>query len=460
MAQHFLASPLARALPDDDMQFLCMNEGLAYAYFMLARWGSLIKQVCPKCGVVDKHCPRPEHKQWRCNSCRHDFSLKSGSIFQGSRLSYGTLLKAMWTWSTSSKGTSALAMTRTLGVGYEAAFLLLHRFRWAMFSRSMGHRLKGEVEVDVVWVFKHVRKFNDRSSATRAVILEEKQGAIAARLMAQNAELTSADARRQANAKYPSLRKFRNPKEASLLALGERGEDGRVRRLVGVLIPSETYEHVAPVVDRFVHPDSHLFTDGAAAYKKLPFRHTAVDHANIYSEGDGKHSNGVESAFARWRRTERGVYHRMNARTVEWYFAETAWREEQRRADPVQRFTDFVSCVLAVGPCWPLKKYGYEQRDRETKPRHIKLNTAPLPSVPELDRMNKMKLLRPEQVEEVTSLRNELKCQPTFAQTPTLPRIQSWDRRRKHQSGGSVLPLAWPSGLPQLVWGSSAIVLR
>jgi hypothetical protein len=67
MSQHFLLSPVARALADDEMQLaLNGNEALAYALFMLFRWGSLTKQVCPKCGQLDSHMPRPNYKQWRC----------------------------------------------------------------------------------------------------------------------------------------------------------------------------------------------------------------------------------------------------------------------------------------------------------------------------------------------------------------------------------------------------------
>lgn len=450
MAQHFLLSPVARALPDADMQYVCMNDGLAYAYFMLARWGSLAKQVCPRCGAVDAHRPRPDHKQWRCNACRHDFSLKSGSIFQGTRLPYGVLLKAMWMWSTTSKGMSALAMTKVLGIGYEAAYLLLHKFRWAMFTRSMNFHFKGEVEVDVVWLFKHVRKFNNHSKGMRARILTRKQRRSAAGRMRKTPGLTYKEARRMANAQYPGLSKRKNPKEIALLAIAERGPDGRIGRSVGVLVSAETYLKVAPVVERFVAPGSHLFTDGAGAYKKLSYTHTAVDHEECYSEGDGKHSNGVESAFARWRRMEKGVYHRMNRRTAEWYFAECAWREEQRRAHPAQRFTEFLQCVLSMGSIWPLKKYGYEQVQREFMPRHIRLEPVALPGVADLDRLTQTKLLHPPWLAEVASLRDDLLPRPTFALKAPAPRIASWDRRRTRSYPASSFAASWRSLLPQL----------
>lgn len=123
MAQHFLLSTVARALRSDDMHFISdrNNEGLAYLLFMLFRWGSLTTQICPKCGVIDQHQPRVAHKQWRCKHCRHDFSLKSGSLFEGTKLPYSTLLKAMYVWSDTSKGISAVAMTRALNIGYHPA---------------------------------------------------------------------------------------------------------------------------------------------------------------------------------------------------------------------------------------------------------------------------------------------------------------------------------------------------
>ena len=161
MAQHFLLSPIARALADDEMQLaLNNNEPLAYALFMLFRWGSLTQQVCPKCGQVDAHIPRPKHKQWRCRGCAHDFSLKSGSLLDGTKLPYWKALKALYLWSSEPKGMSALAISRKCGVTYEAAYLLLHKFRWAFWNVQQSVRLKGTFEIDVVWVLKGFRKAN------------------------------------------------------------------------------------------------------------------------------------------------------------------------------------------------------------------------------------------------------------------------------------------------------------
>jgi transposase-like protein len=433
MAQHYLLSPDARALRDEDMQFLAMDEGVAYAYVMLMRWGSLTKQICPKCGTFESHLPRAAHKQWRCNACRHDFSLKSGTIFQGSRLPFSIILKAMWIWSKSSKGTSAVEMIKHLGIGYEAAYLLTHKFRSAIHTRSMGFRFEGEVELDVVWVFKHVRKFNDRSPETKQRYQARLERKVAVRLMRQQPGLPYQKARQLANKKVAQRPPRENPKKRPLLSIAERGPDGKIRRSIGILLKAESFEEVAPIVRQFVAPGSHLFTDGAKAYKLLKGSYTVtqVDHARHYSEGQGRHSNGVESGFARWRRMEKGIYHRMNARTVEWFYAECAWREEQRRAGPAQRFTDFMKCVMSAGVCWPLKKYGYEQIERDFKPRHIKLQPAPLPKDASLARLVGTGLLDDNMVLEAEALRDDLVPRPSYAQKVLPPLINTWDRRPK-----------------------------
>lgn len=412
------------------------NEGLAYLLFMLMRWGSLTTQVCPKCGLVDSHRPRVAHKQWRCrnNACRHDFSLKSGSLFDGTKLPYSKLLKAMWLWSNTSKGISAVAMTRYLGIGYEAAYLLLHKFRWALFSRSLQFRFKGEVEVDVVWIFKSMRKFNFRSRKSLASFNKKRRRKYAIAAMRADRGLTRQDARKLASdAISLTERHFgENPKKRPLLSITERGPDGKVKRSIGVLLQKdESFAEVSPVVNQFVDRDTKIFTDSAPGYNGLAakFELTQINHDAFYSLGDGQHTNNVESVFARWRRTEKGVYHRMSAPTVEWYFAENAWREEYRRTESGERFRAFLKCMLQAGLCRELKKYRGQQPGREVKPRRIELKAMELPALRAVDRFSRMGLVEDPMLMEVRALRADLEPQPISGTSMAAPRIRSWDRR-------------------------------
>ena len=193
-----------------------------------------------------------------------------------------------------------------------------------------------------------------------------------------------------------------------------------------------------------------IYTDGAGAYKLLKNRYDTVhvDHEDQFSMGDGKHSNGVESGFAGWRRMEKGVYHRMNARTIQWFFAECAWRQEQRRAHPVKRFTDFVRCLLVAGPCRALKNYGTEQLDREQAPRTVRSKPVPLPTVSGLERLLGTGLLDGHMTREAEALREDLLPKPSFAMRAPAPRINSWDRRRSGPKASAAMVRIGCSALP------------
>ena len=388
MSQHFLLSPVARALADDEMQLaLNGNEALAYALFMLFRWGSLTKQVCPKCGQLDSHMPRPNYKQWRCRGCRHDFSLKSGSLIDGTKLPYWKVMKALYLWSSEPKGMSAIAIARKCGTTYEAAYLLLHKFRWAFWNTQQSARLSGTFEIDVVWVLKGMRKANDRSTKG----IEERNAKRRDKLVKEFVRLGKPvkDAEKEALKAIPKNRELRgsNPKKQPILAIVQRHDvDGKKgsQFVVGFPIASESYEHVAPIVKQFIAPGSKIYTDAASGYTGLAAHYDLeqINHDEMYSHGNGFHTNFVESCFSRWRRMEIGTHHKMNPRTLHLFFADCAWREAERHTNPIVRFTKALQAVAREGLCRTFKKYGYTPKERETSPRKIELR--PIKRIPAL----------------------------------------------------------------------------
>ncbi|HZL28206.1 MAG TPA: transposase [Acidobacteriaceae bacterium] len=62
------------------------------------RWENGIP-VCPKCQTAEgdrKHYWMANVKRWKCYSCRKQFSVKVGSIFEDSALSLDKWMVAMW----------------------------------------------------------------------------------------------------------------------------------------------------------------------------------------------------------------------------------------------------------------------------------------------------------------------------------------------------------------------------
>ncbi len=88
----------------------------------------------------------------RCQSCRFKNYVRTGSIFESSRLSLKSWFHAIWWFTAQKTGVSALNLQKNLGRGsYRRAWLLLHKIRNAMVhaDRTLLH---GDVEVDEAFI--------------------------------------------------------------------------------------------------------------------------------------------------------------------------------------------------------------------------------------------------------------------------------------------------------------------
>jgi transposase-like protein len=97
-------------------------------------------------------CPRPEcggtevwtiHSKtrgtlWRCKTCRKQFTVKVGTIFEDSPLPLSKWLPAFWLEMASKKDMSSYQLAGHLKVTQRTAWFMLHRIRLAM--REGGRR--------------------------------------------------------------------------------------------------------------------------------------------------------------------------------------------------------------------------------------------------------------------------------------------------------------------------------
>jgi len=107
-----------------------------------------------KLGVVCK-CGHTEHYwiksrlSYECKKCRKRMTLKSGTIMQGSNLSFLTWYKTMFLLSMTKKGFSSKEIQRQLGLKrYEPVWAMVHKLRTAMGNRDARYTLEGMIELD------------------------------------------------------------------------------------------------------------------------------------------------------------------------------------------------------------------------------------------------------------------------------------------------------------------------
>ncbi len=101
----------------------------------------------PKCGCAEYY---PVHGRniYQCRSCRHQTSVTAGTVMHRTHLPLTLWFWAIYLCATDKRGTSAVQLSRTLGICYDSAWHLLDRIRTAMGQRDEKYLLSGIVELD------------------------------------------------------------------------------------------------------------------------------------------------------------------------------------------------------------------------------------------------------------------------------------------------------------------------
>ena len=132
---------------------------------------------------------REKYYRWRCRGCKQQFSVRTGTVYEDSRVPLRHWCYAFWRASTSKKGVSALEIKRHTGLSYKSALFLLHRIRYAMAPAEAG-QLGGTVEVDETYVGGKPRNKGPLSKRGRGtskqpvVALVERGGEVRTRVIA------------------------------------------------------------------------------------------------------------------------------------------------------------------------------------------------------------------------------------------------------------------------------------
>jgi transposase-like protein len=270
------------------------NEEAAFEYVEARLWPN--GPVCPHCGATDEHVGALKGKTTRlglrkCYACDGQFTVRQGTIFEGSHLPLHMWLQVIHLMCASKKGISTRQIQRMLSCSMKTAWFLTHRIREAMQDGGL-EPLGGAgkvLEADTTYIGgkeknKHVGKRNAANigGAGKAVVH----------------------------------------------AIVERG--GRVR---AHHIPKVSGAVLRPVLDKHADRASALMTDTDGSYYHVGKEfasHGTVNHAaDEYVRGE-VHSNTVEGYFSVLKRGLTGTYHSVSEAHLHRYLAEFSFRYSNR----------------------------------------------------------------------------------------------------------------------------------
>jgi transposase-like protein len=118
-------------------------------YMTQIKWPNK-KPVCPACGshrIGEIHTRR----MFKCRECKKQFSYKVGTIFEDSHLGLDKWFGAVWAIANCRNGISSHELGRAVGVTQKTAWLMLHRIREAMRTRSFD-KFDGPAEADTTYI--------------------------------------------------------------------------------------------------------------------------------------------------------------------------------------------------------------------------------------------------------------------------------------------------------------------
>ena len=116
-------------------------------YLEAQRWPT--GAICPTCQEAKRITTR-KGGYYRCNACKVDFTVRTGTIFERSHVQLHIWLYAMYLLMTARKGISSLQLGKEIGVTQKSAWFMLHRIREACGNDMTV--LRGIVEIDETYV--------------------------------------------------------------------------------------------------------------------------------------------------------------------------------------------------------------------------------------------------------------------------------------------------------------------
>lgn len=222
--------------------------------------------VCPRCESTE-HSYLKTRRLWKCKSCKKQYSVKLGTIFEDSPLGLDKWLPAVWLAANSKNGISSHELARSLAVTQKSAWFMLHRIRLAMQTGSFN-KLTGTVEVDETFIGGKARNMHPSVRAKKR--LGGNQGI----------------------------------NKTVVVGIKQRGGETRAT-VIGDIKRPTLHGHVAQHVER----GSSVYTDHFLSYRGLDrqFAHATVNHAEKYVDGQ-VHTNGIENFWSLLKRGLNGTY--------------------------------------------------------------------------------------------------------------------------------------------------------
>lgn len=269
------------------------DEQSCIDYFEKIRWNNNIVSPFDSTSKVYKL----SNNRYRCKNTDNNFTVKTKTIFSGSRISLRKWFVAMWLVTVNKKGISSCQLARDIKVTQKTAWFMLQRIRLCYEHMNDG-KLKGEVELDETFVGgKNKNRHWDKK-------VKNSQG-----------------------------RSFKD-KTPVLGMLQRKG------RVICKVIKSTEEKEITPQILKYVDSEATIYTDEWKGYTVVwsIYNCHIVDHGKgQYVDGDA-YTNTLEGFWSILKRGIIGIYHKTSRKHLQKYVSEFTFRYNVRKESDFCKF--------------------------------------------------------------------------------------------------------------------------
>jgi transposase-like protein len=284
------------------------SERVCYEFYEQVRWEDG-KPVCPHCGGIKYYKVKARGKfqdipSYRCadRQCDLPFTVRTKSIFEGSKVELKKWYQAIYEISVAKKGISSIELARRIGTSQKTAWYINHRLR-QMLTETEPALLTDVVQLDETLIGgKNKNRHADKK-------IPHSQG---------------------------------RSSKGKTTVFGARGLLRQVRTQV---IQSADSVTIKPIVERWVKKGSIMVTDEWQAYNILrnDYFHVAVNHQTGQYVSGAFSSNGIENFWSLFKRSVIGTFHNISAQHIQKYSNELSFKYNNKKDSHTGLFNKIIN---------------------------------------------------------------------------------------------------------------------